>query len=314
MHPRFAHLLPWLVLVSCHEPAKETEPAADAEPPVTVEPSPTQPVPGDGIVRHLNRIVIPVIDFEGLTLEEALDYLRVRSIELDPDPDRRGVSIVTRRPGGDPSDAQRGLWKTTQPRRLGRFFAQRVTLPDAIAMSCELVGADAYLTSVGMVVCPRGASAFPNPKASKGEVWKRLVPTGPDTSLAGQLGHIVIPRIDFEQCSIDEAVDYCRLRSAELDLANAGVQFVVMHPGPDGGTAIHAEGLMESWIGCGPSIPRYQDRDVPLRRAIQRLCELTGYEAYLASIGVVLCGPGVIPFADAEGKPPESWVLLSDAP
>jgi general secretion pathway protein D len=65
------------------------------------------------ITEKLRRIVIPKIDFEDTTVEEAIDFLRLRSAELDTlelDPARKGVNFVVRRPrpaapaagGGDP--------------------------------------------------------------------------------------------------------------------------------------------------------------------------------------------------------------------
>jgi general secretion pathway protein D len=65
------------------------------------------------ITEKLRRIVIPRIDFEDTTVEEAIDFLRLRAAELDTlelDPDRRGVNFVIRRPrstalGGGELDA-----------------------------------------------------------------------------------------------------------------------------------------------------------------------------------------------------------------
>ncbi len=61
------------------------------------------------ITEKLRRIVIPRIDFEDTTVEEAIDFLRLRSAELDTlelDPTRKGVNFVVRRPragtGGAP--------------------------------------------------------------------------------------------------------------------------------------------------------------------------------------------------------------------
>ena len=53
------------------------------------------------ITEKLRRIIIPRIDFEDTTVEEAIDFLRLRSVELDTlelDPDRKGVNFVIRRP------------------------------------------------------------------------------------------------------------------------------------------------------------------------------------------------------------------------
>jgi general secretion pathway protein D len=60
--------------------------------------------PGSGvayITEKLRRIIIPSIDFEDTTVEEAIDFLRLRSAELDTlelDPARKGVNFVVRRP------------------------------------------------------------------------------------------------------------------------------------------------------------------------------------------------------------------------
>ncbi|MGJ8633872.1 MAG: hypothetical protein ACSHX7_08125, partial [Luteolibacter sp.] len=63
------------------------------------------------ITEKLRRIVIPRIDFEDTTVEEAIDFLRLRAAELDTlelDPAKKGVNFVIRRPrnadaGGDVS-------------------------------------------------------------------------------------------------------------------------------------------------------------------------------------------------------------------
>ena len=53
------------------------------------------------ITEKLKRIIIPRIDFEDTTVEEAIDFLRMRAAELDTtelDPARKGVNFVIRRP------------------------------------------------------------------------------------------------------------------------------------------------------------------------------------------------------------------------
>jgi len=65
------------------------------------------------ITEKLRSIIIPSINFEDTTVEEAIDFLRLRSRELDNrelDPDRKGVNFVIRRPraadlGGTDADA-----------------------------------------------------------------------------------------------------------------------------------------------------------------------------------------------------------------
>ena len=53
------------------------------------------------ITEKLRRIVIPKIDFADTTVEEAIDFLRLRASELDTlelDPAKKGVNFVVRRP------------------------------------------------------------------------------------------------------------------------------------------------------------------------------------------------------------------------
>ena len=55
------------------------------------------------ITEKLRRIVIPKIDFEDTTVEEAIDFLRLRAAELDTlelDPGKKGINFVIRRPKG----------------------------------------------------------------------------------------------------------------------------------------------------------------------------------------------------------------------
>ena len=55
----------------------------------------------DQVTKYLESIVIPKIRFEDATVEEAIDFLRIRAIELDPahnDQEKKGVSFIIRRP------------------------------------------------------------------------------------------------------------------------------------------------------------------------------------------------------------------------
>jgi hypothetical protein len=57
------------------------------------------------ITEKLRRIVIPKIDFEDTTVEEAINFLRMRSMELDSlelDPSKKGMNFVVRRPRSNP--------------------------------------------------------------------------------------------------------------------------------------------------------------------------------------------------------------------
>ncbi len=50
------------------------------------------------IVSKLRSLIIPEIVFDKLQIEEAVEFLRLQSLELDPDPERKGVSFILRPP------------------------------------------------------------------------------------------------------------------------------------------------------------------------------------------------------------------------
>ena len=52
------------------------------------------------IQRKLERIIIPKLEFKEATIREAVDYLKKKSVELDPDDPKVGVNIVLRLEGG----------------------------------------------------------------------------------------------------------------------------------------------------------------------------------------------------------------------
>ncbi|MEO5915273.1 MAG: hypothetical protein ABIS50_13645 [Luteolibacter sp.] len=139
-----------------------------------------QPKPGDAIVSKLDAIVIPVVDFDNASAEEAIDFLRLRSLELDPDkePSQRGVSFIVRRPR--PIEKSGGEGSTgLNPYSVSldypvNYTAKSVRVLDALSEVARQGKLDAYLTSTGIVLVPEGESPFPNPKATEGEVWKVL--------------------------------------------------------------------------------------------------------------------------------------------
>ena len=52
------------------------------------------------IQRKLERIIIPKLEFKEATIREAVDYLKKKSVDLDPDDPKTGVNIVLKLEGG----------------------------------------------------------------------------------------------------------------------------------------------------------------------------------------------------------------------
>ena len=97
------------------------------------------------ILQKLKNIIIPIIDFENTSVEEAIDYLRVRSIELDTwemDPDRKGINFVIRKPraggGGDDSlTVDGGGDADVGTARINELRLRNVPLAEALNYICE---------------------------------------------------------------------------------------------------------------------------------------------------------------------------------
>ena len=107
--------------------------------------------------------------------------------------------------------------------------------------------------------------------------------------ITAKLKNIIIPRIDFEDTTVEEAIDYLRLRASELDTteldpAKKGVNFVIRRPraaaaaaGPgDAGVSPAAAEL--PLAGGDPGTLRVRElriRNVPLAVALKYICDQT---------------------------------------
>jgi general secretion pathway protein D len=105
--------------------------------------------------------------------------------------------------------------------------------------------------------------------------------------ISEKLRRIIIPRIDFEDTTVEEAIDFLRLRAAELDTleldpARKGVNFVVRRPrsaapGADAGLDAAAADALPA-AGGDPSSLRIRElrvRNVPLAQALKYICDAT---------------------------------------
>ena len=116
---------------------------------------------------------------------------------------------------------------------------------------------------------------------------------GPESTgvayITEKLRRIIIPRIDFEDTTVEEAIDFLRMRSAELDTleldpARKGVNFVVRRPRPGAGAG--ADTGLDAAAGDGglalgggdPGALRVRElriRNVPLAVALKYICDQT---------------------------------------
>jgi hypothetical protein len=104
-----------------------------------------KPVKDGPIMQKLREIIIPKMDFEDCTLEEAVDFLRLRCIELDSketDPNRKGVNFIIAplaEPTADPfaSDPPK---PGTRRRLIQSLKLSNVPISEALKYICQATG------------------------------------------------------------------------------------------------------------------------------------------------------------------------------
>ena len=142
---------------------------------------------GEWIVANLDRIVIPTVDCEDASVEEIIDFARLRSSELDPESAKgpTGVSFIICRPKNREGDPVPALTKEKDPgARQINYIAKNVTLTKLLIEIGRQAHLDVHVTDVGIIMCTPGHPPFPNAMAQKGEITKTLYrvpqPTEPE--------------------------------------------------------------------------------------------------------------------------------------
>jgi hypothetical protein len=129
------------------------------------------------VVAKLEKIVIPIINFEETSVEEAIDFLRMRSRELDAGPtEQRGISWIIKSSSpsvADKYDAEVGPGEWSQVPMIN-YRAKDVGLLTAVAEIARQAHRDAYLTNMGIVLCRQGEQPLPVGMMDGEEIWKIL--------------------------------------------------------------------------------------------------------------------------------------------
>ncbi len=150
--------------------------ADDSAPAQHLQADPAQ-VTVDAIFAKLEKIRIPKVRMENTTIEEAIDFLRLRTLELGEDLAPKGVALP--RPQQEKAEEQ-----SHESAPLGggpdqvslrvTYSADNMTLAALFKEFAKQTKLDVYVTSVGVVLCPSGQPPFSDEKSSAGRKWKLL--------------------------------------------------------------------------------------------------------------------------------------------
>lgn len=164
------------------------------------------------ISKKLDTIIMPRISFENTSLEEAIDFIRLRSKELDTvelDPTKKGINFVIRKPRaveGQPVPKPARLtieMKEVPIRRILEEIARQSVLRFKIdEFAVTFVPAD---------------EKDPVPLTREEAAAKANPPMGPKTvENVNKLRAIIIPVVDMEDVTLAEAVEFLNLCATEL--------------------------------------------------------------------------------------------------
>lgn len=192
-----------------------------AEGPEVVD-GPQAAVVNDGperITAKLREIMVPEISLKEATLDEAIGFLRARSVELDIkelDPAKKGVSFVVRKPR---ADAEGEAVAQYDPITLE---LKNVTLLQALLQVAKESGAVFKVDHLAVTFLPQGepdmvpvAEAVP---AAGGEV---------DAKLMAEANKIIIESVDFTNTTLREAVDEMNRKAKEAAKGKAVVLLAI---------------------------------------------------------------------------------------
>ncbi|MDZ4401378.1 hypothetical protein [Prosthecobacter sp.] len=167
-----------------------------------------QAAEASSIQQKAEKIILPTVKFQNATIEQALEYIRVKSRELDTitqPPAAKGVSIVLR--GGAMTDTISLDLKDVPVIDIVRYCAERVGLQHRVEKHAVVLAAS-------FEEKPEPPAATPPP-------------------VLGSADQIVLPTVQFRDATIAAAAEYFKVKSRELDPAKQGVNIVVKPGGSD---------------------------------------------------------------------------------
>jgi hypothetical protein len=163
----------------------------------------------DGAVlleEKVQKIVFPVVRFQDATIEQAVEYIRMKSRDLDSitqPPATKGISIVLR--DGALTDTISLDLRDAPLIEVVRYCAERVGLQ--------------YRVEKHAVVLAAKFEEKPAPPAA----------TPPP--VLGNADQIIFPMVQFRDATLAEAAEYFRVKSRDLDPAKQGGVNIVVKPG-----------------------------------------------------------------------------------
>ncbi|MDP1590660.1 MAG: hypothetical protein Q8M07_23100 [Prosthecobacter sp.] len=162
------------------------------------------------IEAKLQSIILPRVQFNGASIEEAVEFLRVKSREFDT-LDKTGVQFILRTGG-------------TKPGRIS-LDLKDVPLIEVLRYCTELAGLTYKIEPYAVTIGAANAKA-----TAKLEITAKA---DIKTTVATRANKIILPSVEFRDATLVEAIEFIRAKSREHDPDKKGVNILLKG---DGGT------------------------------------------------------------------------------
>jgi hypothetical protein len=234
------------------------------------------------------RIEIPRVQFRETTLMEACEFLSQKSRALDPN--RKSVNILV---------------AVEAPGRITLDLEKRPLLA-VLRAAVEQVGCEVQEEPHALVIRKKGAPNLPAIQAPNEEGLE---------AIRKKLDQLVVPVVDFRDCTVREATEFLVQKSKQLHPDNAGVSVVLKLDDQGGGAALGARaadpgpagipgldpvpaGEVAPLLGGRSARPvSFRCDEVPLLEVFRYTAGLAGLEVHLEKHAVVIRPPNVQPKA-----------------
>lgn len=146
--------------------------------------------------KKLHSIVFPQVAFSNASIDEAIEFARMKSRDLDtaePQKNLRGVNIVLIKGSTTPGPLTLDL--------------RNVPLEQLLRFCAELSGLKMKVEPAAVILAPSLDAPAEAPRVSGGE--------------------LVFPTIQFAGASLAEAVEFMRAKSRDLDPAKQGINMLI---------------------------------------------------------------------------------------
>lgn len=156
------------------------------------------------IKRVLHRIVIPKIEFHDVTLREAVDFLRRKSVEDDPDPNPayRGVQIVLKEMP-EPAPGQMEARDTGPAGRRFSLSMENAPLDAVLDRIAELTRTKVRFDADAVAIVPADKD-----KPADAQAMEKMV---------ARLNGIVLGQTDFADATLSEIASFLEKRAAQVE-------------------------------------------------------------------------------------------------